>query len=251
MAREGKEKKPAPASAGEGGLERAPTGIPGLDELIAGGFERGSTVLVCGETGSGKTTLGLQFLHNGAREYGEAGLFISFGERAEALYRHAAAFGWDFPSLEKEGLFRFIRYEPHEVAKLIEEGGGTIRDTIDSINAKRIVLDSLTSYSLLFESPYRTRESILELFDLLHELKCTSLLTADVRAGFEELESSGVEFLADGVILLYHPRKESVRLRALEVLKLRGSAHAERLLPFAFEKNGIVVYSGEEVFEKV
>ncbi|MEM4389357.1 MAG: ATPase domain-containing protein [Candidatus Micrarchaeia archaeon] len=247
----GERAKGEAAQEGRPVLEKIPTGIPGLDELTAGGFERGSTVLVCGETGTGKTTFGLQFLYNGAREYGEAGLFISFCERAESLYRHAASFGWDFAGLEKAGLFRLIRYEPHEVAKLIEEGGGTIRDTIDAIGAKRIVLDSLTSYSLLFESSYRTRESVLELFDLLQEWQCTSLLTADVRAGGEELESSGVEFLVDGIILLYHPRKESVRLRALEVLKLRGSSHAERLVPFTFEKNGIVVYPVEEVFEKV
>ncbi|MEW6329531.1 MAG: ATPase domain-containing protein [Candidatus Micrarchaeota archaeon] len=232
-------------------FERVPSGINGLDELITGGFEKESTILVCGDAGSGKSTFALQFLYNGAVAHNEPGVYISFTESKENVYRHTRSFGWDFEKLEKEKKFAFVFYKPHEVVKLVKEGGGTIRDTIESLGAKRVVLDSVTAYALLFDSEYRARESIIELFDMLKNWKCTSLVVSEVPVTHDESPASGVKYLVDTILILYHTREESARTRALEVLKMRGSAHSNRFCPFRFEKDGIHIYSREQVFERV
>ena len=130
---------------------KTPSGIPGFDELTEGGYEIGSINLVAGPTGCGKTTFIMQFLNNGAVQYNEPGVLISFEEPKDGIYAHMLRFGWDFAALKQQGLFAIITYKPHEVKKLIDEGGGFIWDAINSIGAKRLVVDSLSSYSMLFE----------------------------------------------------------------------------------------------------
>jgi KaiC/GvpD/RAD55 family RecA-like ATPase len=227
--------------------ERVSTGIHGLDELAGGGFEKNSTILVVGGAGTGKTTFLLQFLYNGAVEEDEPGVLLSFEENKDAMRRHTKSFGWDFDKLEDEDKFAVISYKPHEVKKLIDEGGGMIWDTIHSIGAKRLAVDSLTSYTMLFETVYQAREAQLSLYDMLRKWNCTTLLSAEKSR--QGSPASGMEYLSDGVILLHHPRQRSVRVRAVEVLKLRGTEHSQKICPFEFVKNkGIVVYPGEDVF---
>ncbi|MEM4634030.1 MAG: ATPase domain-containing protein [Candidatus Anstonellaceae archaeon] len=229
--------------------DKVPSGIPGLDELIGGGFERGSTTLVMGGAGSGKTTLLAQYLFAGASQYGEPGVFLTFEESAESIFKHMLNFGFDFKALEEQNLFATINYRPHEVKKLVEEGGGLIMDTITSIGAKRLCIDSLTSYMALFESAYQARESEIALFDLLRKWGCTSLLSVEGRLSDKERRTVGLEYLSDGVIVMHHPRNQSVRYRAIEVLKMRGSRPSERVCPFEFVDNlGIRVYPNEIVF---
>lgn len=230
---------------------RVNSGIPGLDDVIEGGFEDSSIVLVCGDTGTGKTMFALQFLYNGAAKYGEPGVFITFEESKEMIYRHALNFGWDFEALEKKGLFRFIKYHPHQVLKIMQEGGGIIRDVIDEIGAKRLVVDSLTSYGLLFETRYKMRESFLELFDMLRDWGCTSVVTSEIMVTPQERVSAGIEFLTDAVIMLYHPRQDGARTRALEILKMRGTTYVDRIFPLLIEKGGISIYPQRKVFTKV
>lgn len=230
-------------------IERVPTGIKGLDKITGGGFERDSTVLVIGDAGSGKTTFLLQFLYYGALKYDEPAVFITFEESRDSIYRHSKGFGWDFESLEEKGLFSIVTYKPHEVKKLLDEGGGMIWDTIHSIGAKRLGIDSLTSYAMLFESRYQARESQLALYEMLGKWKCTTLLSAEGLRTARHRTGIGIEYLTDGVILLHHPRQRSVRIRAVEVLKLRGIEHSQKLCPFEFVKGeGIRIYPGESVF---
>ncbi len=227
--------------------DRVSTGIAGLDEIAGGGFEKNSTVLVVGGAGTGKTTFLLQFLYNGAVEEDEPGVLLSFEEGKDAMRRHTRSFGWDFDKLEENDLFSVISYKPHEVKKLIDEGGGMIWDTIHSIGAKRLAVDSLTSYTMLFETTYQAREAQLSLYEMLRKWNCTTLLSAE-KSKYGG-PASGMEYLSDGVILLHHPRQRSVRVRAVEVLKLRGTEHSQKICPFEFVKNkGIVVYPGEDVF---
>ena len=232
--------------------ERVPTGIEGLDDLCEGGFERGSSVLALGEPGSGKTTMMTQFLVNGALNHGEGGVFLSFEETKESIIRHSASFGWDLNALEKQGAVAIINYKPHEVKRLAEEGGGLIWDTISSIGAKRLAIDSLTSYAMLFESLYQAREAELLLFELLRKWKCTTLLSAEGINTEKMRITTGMEYLSDGVILLHHPRYQSGRYRAIEILKMRGCKHSEKLCPYEFvEGEGIRVHPGETIFYDV
>jgi KaiC/GvpD/RAD55 family RecA-like ATPase len=230
----------------------AHSGIPGLDELINGGFEKESTTLVMGDAGCGKTTFLSQFLYNGAVKYGEPSVLLSFEEPSTSIIRHMRKYGMDFASLEKKGMFSSINYRPHEVKKLVDEGGGLIWDTISSIGAKRLAIDSLTSYAMLFESLYQAREAELLLFELLRKWRCTTLLSAEGINTDKMRITTGMEYLSDGVILLHHPRYQSGRYRAIEILKMRGCKHSEKLCPYEFlEGEGIRVHPGETIFYDV
>lgn len=231
---------------------RVGSGIPGLDELMGGGFERSGTTLVMGDSGSGKTTFLAQFIYNGAVEYDEPGVILSFEEPAASIVKHMKGFGFDFKSLESKGLFSAINYRPHEVKKLVDEGGGLIWDTISSIGAKRLVVDSLTSYAMLFDSVYRAREAELGLFELMRKWNCTTLLSADGLRTETMKITTGMEFLSDGLIQLHHPRYQATRYRAIEVFKMRGIRHSEKLCPFKFiDGEGIRVYPNETIFYEV
>ena len=142
--------------------DRVASGIEGLDELIEGGFERNSVILICGDAGTGKTTFALQFLYNGIMKYNEPGIFITFEESKNSLYKHVSNYGWNFEDLEKKNKFAVVEYRPHQIAELLREGGGAVRDVIESIKAKRIAVDSLTSYSMLFKTPYESLKQYID-----------------------------------------------------------------------------------------
>ena len=231
-------------------IVRIPSGIKGLDPLIEGGFEDGSTVLVVGSAGVGKTLLGLQFLYHGAVDYKDPGIFITFEEERDSLYKHSSSFGWDFEELEKEGMFRVLQYKPHQVEKLMQDGGGPIRDAIKEMGAKRLVIDSITSYGMLFKGEYEKRESILDLFDYLHKWGCTALIISELPPKVAEVKEGSVGFLTDTIISLYYSKQHESgeRVHSMEILKMRGTKHTDKLLALQFEKDGITIYSDVEVF---
>ncbi len=228
---------------------RVPSGIPGFDDLCEGGFEKNSTILCLGEPGSGKTTFMTQFLVNGALEHGETGVFLSFEESKESIIRHSLTFGWDLQQMEKEGAVSIITYKPHEVRRLAEEGGGLLWDTMNETGAQRIVIDSLSAYVVLFDTVYAAREAQRGLFELVHKWNCTTMLSGEA-GGSEGRNSSGMDYLADGVVLLHHPRQRNVRFRAVEILKMRGTNHSQKICPYEFiSGEGMRVYPGEDIFE--
>jgi len=231
-------------------IERVPTGIHGMDELIEGGFEKGSAVLIVGSAGTGKTLFGLQFLYYGIVDHNEPGIFISFEEEKELLYKHSLPFGWNFEELEKNGLFKVLEYKPHNVEKLMKEGGGTIKDQIKAMGAKRLVIDSITAYALLFKDEYERRENILDFFDLLSKWGCTSIIISELPPKLAEIKEGSVGFLTDAIISLYYSKDEQkgMRVHTCEILKMRGTKHTNKLLAIGFEKDGITIYPDVEVF---
>ena len=233
-----------------GELKRIPSGIEGLDELIEGGLEKGSTILVTGGAGTVKTTFALQFLYFGAVRFHEPGLLITFEETRESLYKHHKEFGWDLEKLEKNGLLQILEFKPHQVNKLMEEGGGTIRDTVKSMNAARLAIDSITAYSILFKDEYQRRENILEFFELLKKWGCTSIIVSEMPPKLAEAKEGAEGFLTDAIISLQYSKREDkgVRVHSLEILKMRGTHHTNSVCALTFEKNGIVVYPEVEVF---
>ena len=223
-------------------VRRIPSGIPGFDALVGGGLVEKSMVVLRGDTGTGKTVFALQFMHSGIAKFSEPGIYISFNEDKEALYTQAMVFGWDLEKLEAEGKFAFVRYEPHEVARVVEEGGGTIRDLIDSTGAKRLVMDSITPYTLVFSNPYKENEAILDLFRILRSWQCTSLLISE---GMASLAAAGhmerVAVLADAVINFHYVREQASRARSLEILKMKDSGHSEKQVPCRLGPRGFEV----------
>lgn len=233
-----------------GDRSRVRTGINGFDELISGGFERESIVLVVGQAGTGKTIMGLQFLYKGAVDYNEPGVFISFEEDRGSLLRQSLQFGWDFEGLEKQGKFSLLEFKPHQVTKILEEGGGQIRDSLAEISAKRVVIDSITAYGLLFKDEYKRREKILEFFNLLRKWGITAVVICEDSPEDIEREEGSIGYISDAVISLYyaHDREKGIRIHSLEVLKMRGTKHTNKVCAMNFEQEGLYVYPDVEVF---
>jgi len=222
-------------------IERVPSGIPGLDDMICGGFVKDSTVLVQGGTGSGKTIMCLQYLYNGAKKYDEPGVYLSFAESDEMINQHGNMFSWDFKALTRANKFVVIRYQPHEIVKIIEEGGGVIRDTVESMGAKRLVIDSLSAYEMMFENKYSANESILSLLEILRKWNATSLVTSENPISPLVGGRGRLGFLTDGIINLYYLRMGKHRSRAVEILKMRDTHHSDEVHLFELDRDGLKV----------
>lgn len=232
----------------KGSEERVPTGVPGLDEVMAKGFEKNSINLVSGGAGTGKSILAMQFIVNGIKKFNEPGVFVTFEEEKERIQKHMLKLGWDLKKLEAENKLVIIEYTPEQVKKMISEGGGAVELAISRIKAKRIVIDSLTAFSLLFKEGLARREALLGLFKMIEKWGCTALLVGEHESDVERHQSRDVEFEVDGIILLYYLRKGDSRNRALEILKLRGSKHSSRIFPMKITDEGVKIFPDEAVF---
>ena len=221
-------------------IARIPSGIPGFDKIVEGGLKKGSINLVCGGAGSGKTTFAVQFLMEGIKG-GEPGIYITFEERKEKLYDDILEFGWDLQKYEEMGLFKFLVYAPEQIKRVLVEGGGTIDAIITQMRAKRLVIDSITSFALLFQDELTQKESSLALFELINRWGCTAILTSQaVQLSPEDLTAQ-LQFEVDSIIILYHFKSKGVRSRAIEVLKMRGTRTPEKTIKLEIGKGGITI----------
>src|SRR3989338_855073 len=169
------------SNASERGLQlsksRISTGIQGLDEVMEGGFRQGSTILLGGGAGSGKSVLCMQFLVEGITEHDEAGIYLSFEEQEDKLIKNFEKFNWNIRGMIEKRKLAILYYSPEQVEKVLETGGGIVRDLIESMNAKRLVIDSLAAFTLLFESEMEKRKSVLKLIDTSSKWGVTTLVT--------------------------------------------------------------------------
>ncbi|HIH38961.1 AAA family ATPase [Candidatus Woesearchaeota archaeon] len=228
--------------------ERLPSGIPGLDEIMEGGFRKNTVTLIVGGAGSGKSILSMQYLVHGIEKHKETGVYISFEESKEKILSEFKRFGWDLEKKVKDKKLIILQYTPEQVGDVLKAGGGIIRDTIESIHAKRLVIDSLTAFSLLYKDELSRRKACLQLFESLARWDMTTLMTEEKDVDPDKQISSETEFSVDGVILLYHIRKGDIRERAIEVIKLRGTNHATKLFPVRIDNHGLIVYPEGTVF---
>ncbi len=232
-------------------MERIKTGIEGFDDLIEGGFEQGSIVIIAAEAGSGKSTFAQQYLHYGAKELGEPALYITFEENKDQVFRHTKNFGMDFEQLEKDKKFFFMQYLPHEVDKFMRDGT-IIEDLVRDNGVKRLVIDSITSFALLFENDYKRRLAILQLFANLKKWGVTAVITSEGKRTNEgEMTAKfDVDFLGDAYIAIHPIRRKEVRDLALEVVKMRGTNHSRKMVPLRIEEGkGVVLYPNQPVFD--
>jgi len=229
-------------------IERVKTGIPGLDDLVKGGFPKSSTVLVTGGPGTGKTILSAQFVVRGAEKYKEPGIFISLEEEPERIVMNLeSSFNWPLKVLLKKKMITIIRAELYDFAKLRL----MIEEEVEKLNAKRLVLDPGTVIGMFFEKELEIRRAFLELNRLLKRLDCTTLLTCEVPEGREALSAFGVEeFTSDGIIVLHCLREKNVFVRALSVRKMRATDHDMGIHPIKITNDGIIVFPREQVFGK-
>ncbi len=227
--------------------ERTKTGVPGLDEIIGGGIPRENLVVVSGDPGSGKTGLCLEYLYFGALTYGETGVFISLEESEKELVKLASYFGWDFQSLIDQNKVVFIAVELYDFDKL----RNTIEDAITRIGAKRLVIDPGVVFRLYFERELDARKRILSLGRMLKKSGCTAIITNEISLDKATSLFGLEEYVADGVILLYHTKLEDRFIRSIGVLKMRSTVISEKLHPITITADGLKVLAKQELFEDV
>lgn len=231
-------------------MQRVKTGIVELDEMLHGGFLPQTSNLVEGAPGTGKTTMGMQFIYNGITKYDEPGLILTFEEFPQQYYRDAFSFGWDFKELERQGKLKVIMTSP-EISRLdLEHVGGMIETVANEIGARRVLVDSLSHFQKLTDDPVELRSIQYSFINALKREGLTSLLTRESEAILGETQSDeSAAFLADSYILLRYVEIESAIHKALLVLKLRGSDHAKDIRQFQITGEGIKVqapFEGQE-----
>jgi circadian clock protein KaiC len=228
------------------GISKAPTGIAGLDELTEGGLPAGRPTLICGSAGCGKTLFSTTFLVKGAVEYNEPGVFVSFEERPEDLVKNVSSLGYNLDKLiaEKKIAIDHVRIERNE----IEETGDydleglfiRLNYAIDSIGAKRVVLDTIEALFGGLSNTALLRAELRRLFDWLKSKGVTAIITGE--RGDGALTRHGLEeYVSDCVILLDNRVNDQVSTRRLRIVKYRGSAHGSNEYPFLIDRFGISV----------
>jgi circadian clock protein KaiC len=224
-------------------MERVATGIHGLDEMLHGGFLPQTANLVEGAPGTGKTTLGMQFIYHGIVACSEPGLILTFEEFPQQYYDDAASFGWNFRQMERNGKLRIVMTSP-EVSKAdLEQVGGRIEGLVQEIGAKRILVDSLSHFERLSRSPSELRAVVYGFVNALKREGLTAVLTRESMALLGEAEGAddALAFLVDSYTLLRYVEIESAVHKALLVLKMRGSDHDKGIRQFAITTRGIEV----------
>ncbi len=238
--------KPKPESKSIPQLLKAPTGIQGLDEITGGGLPKGRPTLVCGSAGCGKTLLAMEFLVRGATQFNEPGVFMAFEETAKDLTQNVASLGFDLNDLiaRKKMVLDFVYIERSEIEETGEYDleGLFIRLglAIDSIGAKRVVLDTIESLFAGLPNPLILRAELRRLFRWLKEKGVTAIITGE--RGDETLTRQGLEeYVSDCVIVLDHRVSDQASSRRLRVVKYRGSTHGTNEYPFLIDEDGISV----------
>jgi circadian clock protein KaiC len=202
-----------------------------------------SANLVEGAPGTGKTTLGMQFIYNGITMYNEPGLIVTFEEFPQQYYRDAASFGWDFKALEEQGKLRVIMTSPEVSKQDLESVGGMIETMVAEMGVRRILIDSLSHFERIAENSYELRDIQYKFINALKREGMTSILTRESAALFGQSDDSddGIAFLVDSYIMLRYVEIDSAVRKALLVLKLRGSEHDKDIRQYEITPTGIEV----------
>jgi KaiC/GvpD/RAD55 family RecA-like ATPase len=242
--------------------EYVPTGIPGVDEILAGkGIPRSHTILVSGGPGSGKTTFAMQFLYTGATQHDESGVYVTLDEDPMDVKANMSKYGWDLKRLEDEKRLVFINVSPVRAApdstgliqigmkefrliKLLE----AIKHGVKEVSAKRVVVDPVTIFTLQYPDEI---ERIHAMRDLMRDLRtgCTNLLISELRGTGWEREHQFEEYLAQGVILLRTFLKDGRLVRVFQVEKMRGLPIDNQPRPYEISAKGIEVYPRATVYK--
>ncbi|MBN2202629.1 MAG: hypothetical protein JW700_00360 [Candidatus Aenigmarchaeota archaeon] len=227
--------------------ERTKTGVPGLDEITGGGFIPKNLVLLTGTAGTGKTTVSTQFLYEGAKKYNEPGVYVTFEEPIDSIKSSCVNHGMDFTELEEQGKIIFVKYDPFHIEDIYE----LIETNIKKIDAKRVVIDSISALGLYVKETSEIRRMIFNISFLLRRLNCSSILISEIPPQQSALSRFGVEeFVTDNVIVLYYSRVDSQFARSVTVWKMRGSSHSSKMHPYKITEKGVVIYPEEEAIVK-
>jgi KaiC/GvpD/RAD55 family RecA-like ATPase len=256
--------------------EHVPSGIPGLDEILGGGYPRGRVILITGGPGSGKTLMSMQFLLDGVNRFDERGVFVSLEESKHHLLNEMSNFDWDIEKYEKKNQIAIVDASPlRQVAKEAEQSGQqlvttssepekgvrirgpdfsiqalttVIRSYVRVTRATRIVVDPITSLSLQFMDNHQRRSAVIDLLESLIGMGTTSLVTTEITSQFNfanvQREIPPEEYLCHGVLILHNSHVAGRgMISAVEIEKMRECKHDRQLHPYSITENGVNVYS--------
>ena len=242
-------------------LERIPSGVEGLDELIEGGLPKRRTFLVSGATGAGKTIFSMQFLYNGAIKYGEPGIYVTLDERPELVREDMARFGWDIKQLEEERKLVILDAtvsrigipsdEEYSLESINFDYKNLLRSIIriaKEIGAKRVVIDSIATMGMYFKNAEEVRAIVLEMVYVLSKLGVTSFLVSELEPSTNQLSKYGVEeFVADGVFILKYLDTNIQNVnRTLLIRKMRATKHSSYIHPVEITPMGMAIKKIED-----
>ncbi|PKL63363.1 MAG: KaiC domain-containing protein [Methanomicrobiales archaeon HGW-Methanomicrobiales-2] len=229
-------------------MSRVKFGVEGLDAMLSGGLLEGSICALVGTYGTGKTTFALQFAYEGLCR-GEKVIYISLEEREELLRATIAQKGWDM-KVFGEG-FYLLKLDPTDFNLAISSIKSELPALIENTRASRVIIDPISLFEGLFEDESTRRQEMFRLIEVMRDEACTLVLTSETDATNLEGSRYGlVEYLADTVVLLRYIRSAGlteVHL-ALEVVKMRRSAHSREIKPFEILQDQIMVYSEASLF---
>jgi len=224
-------------------VERVSTGISGLDELMEGGYVKGSVILATGGTGTGKTTFCAQFIWEGLQK-GEPGVYITLEEDPEDIKGDLKRYGFDFERYEREGIFRMVYQNPFEVSDI---SSSTV-DAINTLGAKRVVLDPISLISMYMKDPSIVRKKLFEIIRILKKTGVTIIITSEIldneigERGGGSLSRDGVsEFIADSVIVFNLFGIGEGITRSILIRKMRRTKHGTDIYPMEITDKGIIV----------
>ena len=231
--------------------QRLSTGIAELDQMLRGGFMRGDAVMLAGSAGTGKTTFGLQYLTSGIGA-GENGLYISFEQLPDQIYRDAKQFGWDLAKMESENRLRVITTSPD---LLVGDGDAEalLEQPISEVNPRRIVIDSLSHISMYIDDE-DIRKEAYRMISYFKTKGISSLMiweSPQILGQSFSVSDIGLSFLVDAIVSLKFVEIQSSIHRALVVMKLRGSDHDKSLREYEIGKNGIKVQATFKDYEGI
>jgi circadian clock protein KaiC len=222
-------------------MERVTSGILNLDDMLGGGFVPESAILLRGAPGTGKTTFGLQFLLEGVQR-GEPGLFISFEEFPQSLYRDAASLGWDLAEVEEVGGLRMIFTSPKVLQQSLATPDSNIARMIHQLDIRRVVIDSLTHFTQMIVDNHELRRTYHQIISAFRREGVTALyLGEEMRSDYTNQERGRLSFVVDTLVMLRYLEIDSAIQRAIVVLKMRSSAHDTAIHSYSIGPNGIVV----------
>lgn len=244
----------------------SPVLVSEFDKLIdKGGLKRSDITILCGASGTGKTTFGIEFLYNGAKVKGEKGIYITLEESPQRIKENMLEnFGWDIDSLESKGLMAVIRIDPMAIARAVEANIASEKGKLyiekENISLPfltelpftpdRLVFDSISAVKIVFgENTQGYREYMLSLFDKIEKLGSINIVTDENPQNPELIANNGTaDFLADGIVALYSIKTHNRRESALEILKLRSSSHSKKLVPYKITSKGFEIFSDQDFF---
>jgi len=228
---------------------RISSGINGLDNMIGGGFPEGHIVVVIGDSGVGKTTFAMQFIMDGLVKK-EPAIYISIEEEKESLIASAMVYGWDMEKYIKENKLAILNLDLSDIKTTARKIKTELPEFIESFGAKRMVIDSITLFSMMFDDVIERRIRLAGLIKAIRKVGITSLFTAELNTDSTRHSKDGiVEYTSDGVLIFAHNEVEKNIKLMMRVVKMRRVQHDRSYRPYEITNKGIVVYPNEMVFQ--